>query len=461
MTELELTAEPTNEAITALVAIKSAMPMILAADENDILGKLRAEIKDFEPDMSTKKGREAIRSMAFKPRKAKAEFKRLAETMMEGAKKTIETTRSELKVIEGRLDGLSDELRRPLDELEAIEKARDDANEAAIQALEVLADGLTDLTPAEILARHESIVQFDWALEFKARGERVHAGVVARLQVAFVVAKVRVAAAHLEIVRLAAEAEARRVAEIEERRLHDERIAAEAAAEATREAEAKAEREAKLAAEEAQRVLQAERDAAALKAQAERDAVAETQRKAREAFEEFQRKAEDDRIAAENASREAQEAVERKAEAERKAIKAKALAETQEAERQARESREIAARAHQAEIDAKAREESARVMAEANARQAKIDAAKAVADGIAAERKRVEAERAAAEAKQKLIDDAAALKAANIAHQTKINGEVLADLMKILDTLPLANAKEIVKALARGQVRHCKIGYGA
>ena len=394
-----ITIEAEGQTGTAMAVIKAGLPTILAADDNNILGKLAEKIAAFIPDVSTATGRKAIASLAAQVATAKMDLVRLANSLTEADKKRIALVLAERKIIEEKMDELKRRVRAPLDEIEAAEAAIEQANKNALAAMQALLEGLDTLTPAEIIDRHAQLRDFDWSIEFRALGEQTKRSVVAQLRVAHADAKNAAIAAAEEVARIEAEAKAQRLADIEAQRAREEQIARDAAAEATRRAEI------------------------------------EASQKANEA---------------ERAARDAREAVERKAEADRRAIEAKAIAETQEAERQARESREIAARAQQAAKDAADREEAARVMAEARARQAAADAEKKLAEQLAAERKRVADERAAEEA-------ATAKRAANIEHKRKINGAVVVDLIVVGLTSDQAIA--VVKAIATGKVSHVSIGY--
>ena len=396
-----ITIDAESQTGTAMAVIKVGLPTILAADTGDILGKLAEKIAAFVPDVSTATGRKAIASLAAQVATAKMDLVRLANSLTEADKKRIAAVLVERKIIEEKMDALKRRVRAPLDEIEAAEAAIEQANKDALAAMQSLVVGLDALTPDEIVARHAALRDFDWSIEFRALGEQTKKAVVAQLRVAHADAKNAAIAAAAEVARIAAEAEAKLLVDIEAQRVREEQIARDAAAEATRRAEEFAQRD--------------------------------------------------------------REAAERKAEVDRRAIEAKALAETQEAERQARESREIAARAQRDAADALAREEAARVMAEARERQAVLDAEKKLADQLAAERKRVADEKAAEEA-------ATAKRAANRAHMASINGEVLADILTAIRSgmLVVAGgeespasviAKAVTTALAKGKVRHCKIGY--
>lgn len=192
--DLAQSTEPTTG--TALATIRTSLPTLIAADKDDLLGKLKAEIDGFEPDTSTKKGREQIASIAMKPRRVKAAYKKIAASLKEDAQVTIKSVNAEDKQMSELLDGLAVDLRRPLDEIEAIEAAIERDNEAAIKTLEDLAIGLDALTADEIKQRYLTSRQpFPWAQTFAMRADRTLKGVIAQLQVAHQAAKAREAEA--------------------------------------------------------------------------------------------------------------------------------------------------------------------------------------------------------------------------------------------------------------------------
>jgi len=379
----------------------AALPVILAADTNDILGKLKAELDGWEKDVSTAKGRAEIRSKRQKVRTARADFRRLADALKESAIKTQRDVNAEFKVLDGRMEALILNVGAELDAIEAAEEAERKANEDAIAAMEALVEGIGDLPSEQIAARLESMQPFTWAIEFRIRGERVRGGVVAQLQVAHQAAVKREADALAEAKRAAEQAERDRLAAIEAQRAREEQIAIEAAALATQEAEERA--QAALDAAEALRVHQAE-----------------------------------------EAERKQAEAAEALAEAERQRLagieREKAAAAKAEADRIERE-RVIAERERLADENAEKQRVAAAAKAELE-KQAAIDA----------ERARV----AQRDAAQKAEDER---RAADVAHRTGINRQVIADLMAVRGDVTDDLAKVLLVAIVKGRVRNCRVEY--
>lgn len=167
--------------------------------------------------------------------------------------------------------------------------------------------------------------------------------------------------------------------------------------------------------------------------------------------EERDQKERDEKIAAEAAEKAKREAEEKAgAEAKRAAAEAeeKRLAEVKAREDAEAEARKAKERAEQAERDKKAAEEKAeqdRIAAEKEAQERAEKARQEERDRIAAEEKR-----------QK---DEAAKREADTAHKKKINNEALSDLMKHTTSVSESALKDVIKAIAKGEIRHVKISY--
>ena len=292
---------------TDLVVIQKETALTVFSADNGLdpfLAKIRAEIDSFVPDVSTKKGRDAIASIAFKVAKSKTYLDGVGKDLVAELKelpKKIDASRKEMR---DTLDAWKDEVRKPLTDWELAEEARIKANQDAIEAIATLGtdlDGLSlDMLKAS-LDKVSAVELGDAWQEFAALAGTVKDKALAALTKA-IDARVKYDAEQAELARLRAEAEARAQKEREEaiarEAAEQERIKAERAAQAERESVAKREADAKaeaerrelelrLTAEKAerekleaqQRAEQAVRDAAAM---AEKAAQAERQRQADE-----------------------------------------------------------------------------------------------------------------------------------------------------------------------------------
>jgi colicin import membrane protein len=311
--------------------------------------RLKAETSKHVPDVSTERGRAAVRSLAFKVTKAKTKLDKAGLGLTEEWRQKTALVNASRKKMVAELDQLADEVRRPLTEWEEAEKARVDRCRAVIQQIRNAAVISIDDTSDDVRQRGADVWEIQIGEEFgdlKQEAEDTKEAAVATLGRALNrLQKEEADRAELERLRAeAADREAREQAEREEReRVERERLAAE-----------EAER-ARIAAEqaEAERIRQAEERAA----QAARE---EEARKAREAEEERQREHEAalaeerrQREEAERAAREEREARER-AEAERLASERRRAEEAEAARRE--EAARVANRAHRARVMKAAKE---------------------------------------------------------------------------------------------------------
>jgi len=318
-----------TEQPAGIAVIKAALPTILAADKNDILGKLAEKVRAFKPDISTPAGRDRMRSLAYEIARNKTELVKLGKSLTEDARAKVKAINAECSVIEERMDELRDRVRAPLTAWENAEKARVARQEEALRMIEGAANfPLGEPTSAEIESRLDGMLAYagqqSWDLDFEARASDLVANMTDKLAGMLQAARRRESEA-AELARLRAEqAERDRLAAIEAQRVREEQIAAQAAERAKVVAEEKAAREAREAAEAA-RIAQEATE------RREREARERAERLEREA-EAAAEKAERDRLAAEQrAEREKAAAVE----AERARLANIAAAEKAEADRRA------------------------------------------------------------------------------------------------------------------------------
>ena len=304
----DITIEATPSTALA-IPTKADVPTILAADTNDLLGKLKTELSVFVSDPTTDAGRTKIRSMARKIGSTKVALIEVAGTLTENHKKIVKAVAAEVKAVEAAMDALRDKLLEPVTAYEQIEKARVAAHQSALAA--IARPHLTDRSSsADLQAAIDELAGMpprEWQ-EFATLAAKAITEEIARLVAARDIAAKR-EADEAELKRLREEAAERARIERERAIAEHARKAAEKLAQETLE---RAEREArqreealKQAAERQQReaaeALERERaevkrredaaekqrlDAIAAAEQAERDRVAAAQ------------KAEQDRIAA-------------------------------------------------------------------------------------------------------------------------------------------------------------------
>lgn len=243
---------------------KNAMAVFTNNDQLDPLIELiEKEARSLVPDVTTKKGRDAIASMAHKVARSKTYIDNAGKDLVAELKALPKQIDESRRVVRERLDALKDEVRRPLTEWEA-EQERIKAEEAML-ALHVEALAMNEDFDRQLAARIES--DHEMALLMNDAFDREQADKAAEAE------RQRIAYEE-EIKRLAAAAAAR---EVEQR--------------AQREREEAAHREAVLKAQ----AEQAERDRieAMQKAEADKQAAIEAERrKAQEEADRIRREAE-------------------------------------------------------------------------------------------------------------------------------------------------------------------------
>ncbi|MBD1602415.1 hypothetical protein [Pseudomonas typographi] len=298
---------------------------------------VRDKIDAFVPDVTTRKGREAIASIAYQVARSKTALDNRGKELVAELKEIPKLIDAERKRVRDTLDAWQEEVRRPLTEWQAAEDARIDKHNDRLDWLRNRNDLLAELTAEQIKARIAEAEGVEigphWE-EFEAEAAREKDKVLATLR-AGLAKREQFEAEQAELARLRAEQEAR------EQREREERIAREAAERARLEAEqkAQAEREATIRREQVAKAA-AERRELELKLQAEQAERAAAQ-------------AEANRIAAEQRAAQEREASARRAEqaAEQARLaeiaRAKAAADALEREQKARE----ADKAHKAKVN--------------------------------------------------------------------------------------------------------------
>lgn len=254
---------------------KNAMAVFTNNDQLDpLIEAIEKEARSLVPDVTTKKGRDAIASMAHKVARSKTYIDNAGKDLVAELKALPKQIDESRRVVRERLDALKDEVRRPLTEWEE-EQARIAAEKAAEeerQRIEAEQKAALEALRKQVEADHEMALLMDKDID-RERADK------------------------------AAEAERQRIAREEEiKRLAEEKAKREAAEKAQREIDAAAARERKaiLAKEraereriEAQQRAEREQREAAERAEREKQAAVEAERrKAQEEADRIRREAE-------------------------------------------------------------------------------------------------------------------------------------------------------------------------
>lgn len=261
----------------------------------ELFERIAQEARSHVPDVTTKKGRDAIGSLALKISKSKTFIEKCGKELVAEQKAQIKLIDDDRIATVKKFDELRNEILAPRDAWEQAEKDRVAKHEGAVQFIK-------DHTPASDATslKLKGDIEFLENLEIGSQYEEFEEQ--AKLAKFETLEALRKALADREKLE-AEQAELERLRQAEQARLqreHEERIAREAAEKATREAAEKARFEAervereKREAEQREARLKAEKEAAELRAaqaaenerkriEAEQFAQAEAARKAEEA----------------------------------------------------------------------------------------------------------------------------------------------------------------------------------
>lgn len=316
--------EPPKDEKMSITDIVSQQPAIVLTDEEkraQLYEHIEKEIAAFDPDVSTVKGREAIKSFAFRYTKMKTAIDNAGKAMNEAARAQINIIDAARRDARNTLEILTDKARAPLTAWEDAEETR---NRIADQMIACLRD-LANVGPLDTSSdiRDRGTEAFQTVLSPDELGDRLDDvrrakdEAVASLQTSLArVMREESDRAELERLRAeAAERDAREQAEREAREAKEREAAEAKAAEDRRKAAEKAEADrlekarqeaAQRARDEADRAKQAEIDAANERA---RIAEEESRRQREEAERAARmRKEAEELAAAEQAKREANRA---------------------------------------------------------------------------------------------------------------------------------------------------------
>lgn len=265
---------------------KNAMAVFTSNDQLDpLIEAIEKEARSLVPDVTTKKGRDAIASMAHKVARSKTYIDNAGKNLVAELKALPKQIDESRRVVRERLDALKDEVRRPLTEWEA-EQARIAAEKAAEeerQRIEAEQKSALEALKKQIETDHEMALLMNKDFDREQAEKKAEA----------------------ERQRIAREEEIKRQAEEKAKREAAEKAQREIDAAAAREREAilakeRAEREQREAAERAEREKQTAVDAERRKAQEEADRIRREAEQREQA-----RLAEEKRKADEQARREA------------------------------------------------------------------------------------------------------------------------------------------------------------
>ncbi len=236
---------------------------------DELYERIAQEVRSHVPDVSTKKGRDAIGSLALKISKSKTLIEKCGKELVAEQKAQIKVIDDDRISIVKKFDLLRDEILAPRDAWEQAEKDRVAKHSQFISNIKVMYGLCFDLPSLEIkkaIDSLESLVVDSSLDEYEQEAKLAKFETIEALRTALV-AREKYEAEQAELERL-------RQAEIlRQQQEREAQIAREAAEKATREAEEKARFEAervqreKAEAEQREARLKAEKEAAELRAQ--------------------------------------------------------------------------------------------------------------------------------------------------------------------------------------------------
>ncbi len=130
-----------------------------------IIAMIQREVRAHVPDTSTKKGRDAIASLAYKVSRSKTALDDAGKSLNDAARAEINIVDAARRKVREQLDALRDEARKPLADWEAAEELRTNGLKARLRDLDASRADATSTAAhiAEVLAEVEGIgLGEDW-----------------------------------------------------------------------------------------------------------------------------------------------------------------------------------------------------------------------------------------------------------------------------------------------------------
>ncbi|EKN6179364.1 hypothetical protein DVQ53_00235 [Yersinia enterocolitica] len=297
--------------LSIVIEPKNALAVFTQPDHiESILQQVEKEVNSFVPDVSTKKGRDAIASLGLKVAKTKTYLDGLGKDLVTEYKEVPKKIDASRKTVRDRLDALKEKVLLPKLEFEAEQErlkleAERIAAEEAYSAMwqeahdmdAIITIRIAEKSAAKKESDHEMALLMNDAFD---RDAKAKADEIERLRKAH---EEFIAQQAAEKAKREVEEKAKRDIEAAEQRERDAKLAQERAEQTAKDAAAKAERDAKELAERVEREKQEAIAAEKIKAQQEAERV---QREAKQ--KEDARLAEEKRVADEAAARAANEA---------------------------------------------------------------------------------------------------------------------------------------------------------
>jgi septal ring factor EnvC (AmiA/AmiB activator) len=217
-----------KELSIASIESMTAVSLYQEGGLDEVLEAVRNEVTAEVMDATTPKGRDRIKSVAYKVAKTKTKLDDLGKDLVSGWKAQSKTVDALRKQARDNLDALKEEVRRPVTEWEQADEKRVNAIQERLGFISALTEAADDLNSAELAERLQSLNDFvidDTFQEFKGYATERKKEVTETLT-RIISIKKKEEAEQEELNRLRAEEEARKQKE------RDEEIAKKAVAQA-------------------------------------------------------------------------------------------------------------------------------------------------------------------------------------------------------------------------------------
>lgn len=162
-----------------LIKVENLVPedVFKVGGTDTILKAIKDEVSKFEPDITTDKGRQAIKSMARKVSSSKTFLEKLGKNVKLKYQEIIEPIDAERKKMRDTLDELRDSVRSPLTEWEAEQKRKEEEESARVKFEadfeEALAENAMVDREREIAAKEAELKRQEDERRAKEEAERV------------------------------------------------------------------------------------------------------------------------------------------------------------------------------------------------------------------------------------------------------------------------------------------------
>ncbi|WP_406646940.1 hypothetical protein QEZ52_00485 [Aliisedimentitalea scapharcae] len=253
-----------------------------------IIERIEKDVRSEVPDLTTKKGRDRVKSLAYKVSQSKTTLDGVGKELNDATRKSLEKVDEQRRDIRSRLDALRDEVRKPLEDWEAAEKKRVEGHKENLRTFDVsrVDPTMTSETIKAVIDEVSTVAIDESWEEFQEFAEASKAECLAAWKIHLTIAIDREEQAE-KIARLEAEAAERdrkeaaerAEREAEEKKRHDKEMAERREREAA-EAEERRQQEAREA--EERRLEELEKAKAEAEERAKREADAEAKRKQEE-----------------------------------------------------------------------------------------------------------------------------------------------------------------------------------